>query len=228
MAFVNLETDRLIIRKWLDRDRELFHRINSDDRVMRFFPFRRSRKEADALMDLLNRLIEETGFSFSALEIKTTGECIGFCGLHKMNIPQVFPDSGVEIGWRLAPQFWGKGYVTEAGFRLLEYGFNILNLEEIYSFAVQDNLPSLAVMKRLGMSARTDLDFDHPGVPDTYPDLKHHKVYMISKPGLYRQALMKKAARGRLFQCFIMIGTKPISLRCAARQSEYRHPCWRP
>lgn len=188
MAFDNLETDRLIIRRWQDRDRDLFHLVNSDDRVMRFFPFRRTRQEADELMDILNRLIDENGYSFSALELKKTGECIGFCGLHKINIPQVFPNSGVEIGWRLAPQFWGEGYVTEAGFKLLDYGFNTLNLGEIFSFAVKDNLPSLAVMQRLGMLARAELDFDHPGVPESHPHLKRHKVYSISKSEFTRKS----------------------------------------
>ena len=46
-----LRTERLILRNWEERDRELFHRINSDDRVMEFFPFRRDRAQADAVMD---------------------------------------------------------------------------------------------------------------------------------------------------------------------------------
>ena len=55
------------------------------------------------------------------------------------------PKGGVEIGWRLAPEYWGNGYVTEAAFRCwLEYGFNIWSLKEIVSFAVcwQPTLPS--------------------------------------------------------------------------------------
>ncbi|WP_292085205.1 GNAT family N-acetyltransferase, partial [Mesorhizobium sp.] len=46
-----IRTERLILRNWEDRDRELFHRINSDERVMEFFPFRRDRAAADAKMD---------------------------------------------------------------------------------------------------------------------------------------------------------------------------------
>ncbi len=60
-----LETPRLIIRNWEDRDRELLHVINSDDEVMRFFPFRRNRAESDALFELLQTMIAETGFGFT-------------------------------------------------------------------------------------------------------------------------------------------------------------------
>ena len=40
---IRIETDRLILRNWEDRDREMFHELNSDDKVMEFFPFRRTR-----------------------------------------------------------------------------------------------------------------------------------------------------------------------------------------
>ncbi|TIW64748.1 MAG: GNAT family N-acetyltransferase, partial [Mesorhizobium sp.] len=42
-----MRTERLILRNWEDRDRELFHRINFDEQVMEFFPFRRDRAETD-------------------------------------------------------------------------------------------------------------------------------------------------------------------------------------
>ena len=48
-----MRTERLILRNWEDRDRDLFHRINSDERVMRFFPFRRDRAQSDEFLDRL-------------------------------------------------------------------------------------------------------------------------------------------------------------------------------
>ena len=76
-----MHTERLILRNWEDRDRELFHRINSDERVMEFFPFRRDRAAADAKMDEFRAWIEEDGYGFAAAELAATGECIGFVGL---------------------------------------------------------------------------------------------------------------------------------------------------
>lgn len=174
-----LRTERLILRNWETRDRDLFHLINSDDQVMEFFPMRRNRAEADAMMDRLAAAIDRNGFGFAAVEIAETGDVAGFCGLHLVsNVPTV-ADGMIEIGWRLAPQFWGMGFVTEAARQWLDYGFDALGLERIVSFAVADNHRSTAVMRRIGMSARPELDFDHPTVPDTHPQLKPHVVYEI-------------------------------------------------
>ena len=178
---IRLETARLAIRNWQDRDRDLFYRINSDDGVMRFFPFRRSRAEADAFLDALRADNERRGYGFSALELKETGACLGFCGLHPADPIPPRPGGAVEIGWRLAPEHWGKGYVTEAGEALLRFGFESLGLGEIVSFAVKDNAPSIAVMKRLGMRHDADGDFDHPKVPDTHPQLKRHVFYTLAR-----------------------------------------------
>lgn len=176
-----LETERLILRKWEERDRSLFHQINSDEKVMRFFPFRRSREEADALMDIINQMIETNGVSFSAIELKTTGACIGFCGLHVCSAELGLPKDTIEIGWRLSPDYWGNGYATEAAERWLEYGFLHLDLQEIVSFAVKNNQASIAVMKRIGMMADPKKDFDHPSVGEQHAHLRRHVYYYLSK-----------------------------------------------
>jgi len=179
---IPLRTERLILRNWQERDRDLFHRINSDDQVMAFFPMRRSRPESDEMMNRLADGIEKNGFGLGAVEIADTGEVAGFTGLHITNGIPGTPDGTIEIGWRMAPEFWGKGYVTEAARRWRDFGFDDLGLDRIISFAVADNCRSTAVMRRIGMSARPDLDFDHLSVPDTHPQLKRH-VFFEMLPG---------------------------------------------
>jgi len=61
----------------------------------------------------------------------------------------------------------------------LQFGFKEISLPEIMSYAVPQNIKSIAVMQRLGMSHIPSLDFDHPDVPDTYPNLQRHVVYAI-------------------------------------------------
>ena len=178
---IPIHTERLILRNWEDRDRELFHRINSDERVMEFFPFRRDRATADAKMDEFRGWIEEDGYGFAAAEIAATGECIGFVGLLDTDHVPSLPDGAIEIGWRLAPEFWGKGYVTEAAEAWLAFGFETLNPDEIVSFAVAENHRSTAVMKRLGMRADPANDFDHPDIPDSHPQLKRHVLYRLKR-----------------------------------------------
>ena len=175
-----IETERLILRNWRDQDRDLFYEINSDEQVMQFFPFRRNRNQADEMMDFLRDGISQNGFGFTPVELKKTVECLGFCGLHTCADDLGLPKGSVEIGWRLSSRYWGKGYASEAARQWLEFGFRHLKLGEIVSFAVHDNHASTAVMQRIGMTADPGHDFDHPGVPDKFPELKRHVFYRIT------------------------------------------------
>lgn len=177
-----MRTERLILRRWEERDRPLFHRINSDERVMRFFPVRRHRAQSDALMDLFTATIDAHGFGFAAAEIADTGEAIGFVGLQPCDVRAgVISVDAVEIGWRLAPEFWGKGYASEGAKSWLDFGFQTAGLNEIIAIAVRDNEPSTAVMHRIGMKRDPAADFDHPGVPDTHAHLRPHVLYRMSR-----------------------------------------------
>ncbi|PLP60701.1 GNAT family N-acetyltransferase [Mesorhizobium loti] len=176
-----LHTNRLILRNWEDRDRDLFFRINSDERVMEFFPFRRNRTEADAKLSEMRDDIERKGFGFAAAEIAAIGECIGFVGLTRTDHLPFLPEGTIEIGWRLVPEFWGHGYVSEASRAWLAFGFDTLGSDEIVSFAVRDNRRSTAVMERIGMTADPTRDFDHPGVPESHPHLRPHAFYSLKR-----------------------------------------------
>ena len=129
----------------------------------------------------LNRLIAENGFSFSALQRKEDGALIGICGLHRGGLAPLFPEETVEIGWRLLPDYWGKGYVSEAARACLAHGFEAQGLDEIVAFAVHDNYRSLAVMERIGMRHAAQRDFEHPGIDDRFSHLRPHRTYAISR-----------------------------------------------
>lgn len=85
----------------------------------------------------------------------------------------------VEIGWRLAREYWGKGYATEAAKASLDIGFRKLDLEEVYSFTSVSNWKSRAVMERLNM-VNTKSNFEHPMIPQNSP-LREHVLYKIDK-----------------------------------------------
>lgn len=181
-AGAEIITDRLLLRHWTGSttDRTAFHRLFSDPEVMRFFPQRLARAEADALLDGLFPLIAEYGFGWAALCLKDKEDPIGFAGLMPVRFKAAFAPT-VEIGWRVLPEHWGKGYATEAANALLRNGFKDLHLDEIVSFAVHDNHASTAVMIRIGMIPEPALDFDHPRVPDTHPHLKRHVFYRLTR-----------------------------------------------
>lgn len=175
---IELETERLLLRQWKDSDFFPFAQMNADERVMEFFPALLSRQESNEVALRCQSLINERGWGCWAMEEKSTGEFIGFTGLH---IP---PDDlpfmpCVEIAWRMVPRCWGKGLVTEAARAALDVGFEQLNLDEIVSFAVKGNARSLAVMSRLGMVKDAN-NFEHPALPADHKN-REHCLYRLSK-----------------------------------------------
>jgi len=133
VELIEFDTERLRLRQWLATDRSPFAALNSDPKVMEFFP--------------------------APLESKASDPC-------------------VEIGWRLAFSYWGKGFASEAARGALRVGFELLNLPEIVSFTAVHNLRSRAVMERLGMRESNDT-FDHPNVPEG-SRLRQHCLYRLS------------------------------------------------
>ena len=95
----------------------------------------------------------------------------------------------VEIGWRLAPAAWHKGYATEGAAAALNFAFTHLELPQVVALSVHTNEPSHCVMDRLGMVRDFVADFDHPRVPVDSP-LKRHILHRIS-PELWRKQLTK-------------------------------------
>lgn len=173
---IEFETERLRLRQWLPADREPFAALNSDSKVMEFFPSLLTCAESDAIADRCQLLIEERGWGFWATECKATREFIGFVGLHTPSAELPFSPC-VEVGWRLAFQHWGKGFATEAASEALRIGFQVLQLREIVSFTTLGNRRSRAVMERLGM--RESGTFEHPHVPES-TGLRQHFLYRLS------------------------------------------------
>lgn len=175
---IEIDTERLRLRQWRAEDREPFAALNADPTVMKFFPGILNRAKSDLLADRCQSLIAERGWGFWAVEIRDTQEFIGFVGLHTP-APELPFSPCVEVGWRLAAKYWGKGYATEAARCALGVSFERLGLEEIVSFAVVDNIKSRAVMERLGMRD-TLKTFEHPGVPQGSP-LRKHCLYRLTR-----------------------------------------------
>ena len=176
-----LQTERLIMRRWLDRDREPFAALNADPEVMEHFPATLTREQSDALVNRIEQKGFETlGYGLWALEVRETGEFIGFAGLALQTFDAPFLPA-IEVGWRLARHTWGNGYATEAGRAALTHGFEKLDLPEIISMTAHQNTRSRAVMERLGMTYSPADDFRHPALPTDHP-LSPHVLYRLSSP----------------------------------------------
>lgn len=176
----SLETSRLILRPCREEDRDLFYELSSDPAVLEFFPFRRSREDADTVFTMIRDITPEPGFDLLVMALKQSGEAIGLCGLSKPQLEPYLPKDAVEIGWRISARHWRNGYATEAGIALLRHAFETLRLDEILSITVHDNRRALAVMRKIGMHPDPAGDFDHPQIPDTHPHLKRHAIHRLT------------------------------------------------
>lgn len=175
---IEFNTQRLAFCMWQQRHREPFAAINLDAQVMRYFPALVSAEQTYAGVDIWCQQFKDQGFSNWAVELLATGEFIGFIGL---SIPrrQLPFTPCIEIGWRLKRTAWGQGYATEGARQCLRVGFERLGLDEIVSFTTLTNLPSIAVMQRIGLR-NAHANFEHPAVPQGHV-LRPHCLYKISR-----------------------------------------------
>ncbi|ACB49977.1 putative acetyltransferase [Crocosphaera subtropica ATCC 51142] len=172
---IKILTPRLKLREWKEEDKEPFFKLNSDPRVMEFMPKLLSKEESDNFVERIKTHFQTYQYGLFAVELIENQNFIGFIGL---SIPKfdAFFTPCVEIGWRLAYDYWGKGYASEGAKASLNYGFQELSLSEIVSFTFHDNVRSRQVMERIGMKYMGE--FNHPALPKGHP-LEKHVLYKI-------------------------------------------------
>jgi RimJ/RimL family protein N-acetyltransferase len=143
-----MRTERLLLRPFTDADLPLYADLNADPRVADWLGGPIDRAASDAIAAWANERWASDRLGLLAVERIADGAFLGMCGLHRQSSrPQ-----DVEVGWRLAFEHWGHGYATEAGRAWIAYGFTELGLDRIISMTDADNVRSLAVMRRLGLT----------------------------------------------------------------------------
>jgi len=168
-----IKTERLVMRGWRESDLAPWAAMNADPEVRQYVGPLLTFEQAAAWALNFQDDLDRYGFGFWALEVRASGEFIGFTGLG--TVGGEMPVTGIEIGWRLARPAWGRGYATEAALAAMDYGFGVMGRPEIVAVAMARNLRSQAVMRRIGMTRDPAEDFDDPDV-DEVP-LRRHVVY---------------------------------------------------
>ena len=95
MEIKYIETQRLIMRSWKESDKVIFAEMNGNDNVMKYFPAPLSLEESNAFVERIRAEFVETGFGLYAVEIKATGEFIGYVGFHRFSFAAPF-----SPGWK--------------------------------------------------------------------------------------------------------------------------------
>jgi len=172
-------TERLVLRHWRESDREPFARLNADPRVMEFMPHVLSKQESNAMVDRIETHFRQHSYGLCAVELRRGATFIGFIGLNVPSFNAAFTPC-VEVGWRLAADYWNQGLATEGARAIVGYAFDVLGLEELVSFTVPANVKSRRVMEKLGMTHELSDDFDHPRLLPEHP-LRRHVLFRLSR-----------------------------------------------
>lgn len=171
-----IQTARLLLRQWQSSDHAAFVAMNKDDKVMQYFPEKWSSQRSLSFIESFTHLIDIRRYGFWATVERDSNNFIGFVGLN--DVPENLPiDKDIEIGWRLIPEYWGRGYATEAAEGALAYAFNELKVPKIVAFTPVANQKSRRVMEKLGMSL-ADETFLHPNV-SAASGLQEHVLYAL-------------------------------------------------
>jgi ribosomal-protein-alanine N-acetyltransferase len=164
---VKLETARVLLRPFEERDWPAFAEIASKDAVLEFLPAN-DRMTRDQLQNVFawlrecynrNTVDRIEKFTLPVI-LKQTGEVVGWCGLG----PLEYDESQIEVYFVIDPEQWGKGLATEAAAALLEYAFEVLRLGRVVAVADPRNGASIRVLRKLGMKEEgvvQDLPAEH-------------------------------------------------------------------
>lgn len=155
-----IRSERLTLRSWRESDRSQFAELNSLPVATPDLGGPLSRGQSGAKFDRYRAAFDQHGICRWALE-DAAGAFLGYTGIMPSR-PNHPLGPHFEIGWRLMPNAWGKGYATEAARVSLRDGFERLGLERILTYTSADNARSRGVIERLKLHRAEELDYAEP------------------------------------------------------------------
>lgn len=153
-----ITTPRLILRPVTLGDFDATHQLLSDPEVMRFSlngPYSEQKT-----LEFINNCIQQTAKnlpSLLAVTNRTTGLLIGYCGFYKQKINGI---EELELGYRLAKQYWGQGLATEAAKAMQQHAFNEMGLTRLISLIEKENIGSVRVALKNGFTLEKEMLYD--------------------------------------------------------------------
>ena len=160
-----LETERLLLREILPNDENGMFALDADPNVQTYLGNKpiTSKKQAQQTIQLIRQQYVANGVGRWAVVEKETGDFTGWAGLKLIKEQINKRTNYYDLGYRFLPKYWGRGYATEVARASLNYGFNDLNLKEIFAMADTRNQASRKVLEKVGF--RYLETFDYEGVP---------------------------------------------------------------
>jgi len=143
-----LTTQRLTLREMDNADLDQIAALLGDEDVMRYYPRPKTRSEAQGWIDWNQRLYRERGFGLWAVELRSTGEFVGDCGLTPQRVDDV---EEVEVGYHVQPGLQGSGYATEAASAARDFARDRLGVHRLIAIINPANEPSRGVARKIGL-----------------------------------------------------------------------------
>jgi RimJ/RimL family protein N-acetyltransferase len=157
----HIETERTFLRKLSVEDARDFYGLNLDQEVLKYTgdkPFENIKTAKDFLINYDQ--YERYRVGRLAVIEKKTSKFIGWCGLKYNSDTDEY-----NIGFRFFKQYWNKGFATETAKKCLNYGFNDLKIQRIIGRAMKENIASIKVLEKMGMTFKDTFAFDeHQGL----------------------------------------------------------------
>jgi RimJ/RimL family protein N-acetyltransferase len=157
--------------------------MSADPRVMEFFPSAYDREQAERTALRLRERLDRDGWGWWVAEVKESASFAGLIELQEVPFDAPFTPA-IEVGWRLAHEYWGRGYATEGARAAIEFAFSALGRAEVVALTAAVNLRSQRVMQRLGMTHDPRDDFEYPHL-DAGHRLRPHVLYRAQR-GIFR------------------------------------------
>jgi ribosomal-protein-alanine N-acetyltransferase len=147
------ETERLILRELLPTDRNGLFAVDSDPDVNIYLGNNpvKTIEQTDDIIKFIRKQYIDNGIGRWAMIEKSSNNFIGWAGLKLIRELTNNRIDYYDLGYRLNKSYWGKGFATEAARASLQYGFNTLNLNEIYAIADSKNVASRNVIEKVGL-----------------------------------------------------------------------------
>jgi len=173
---LEMETERIYMRSFLEKDASYLYHLDADPLVSKYTG-EPPKKNINEALQLIKNYDHYAKYNMGRLACirKSDQTFLGWCGLKT-----ILEENGsvVDLGYRFYRKYWNMGFATESSLRSLEYGFESLGLTEIIAHVDPENVPSIRVMQKVGMSFYKEQTFDGM-FGHTYMITKHN--YLTNK-----------------------------------------------
>ncbi len=148
-----IETERLILRDLQSNDFKDWFEMDSDPEVHKYLGNKpvTNMEQIENAFQSIQQQYTDNGIGRWAVVEKSSGDFVGWSGLKFLRQNTNGKIDFHEVGYRLSQKHWGKGYATESAKAALQYGFEKMQLKEIYGITNVENINSRKVLEKCGL-----------------------------------------------------------------------------